>query len=168
MFRRAIRPAILPAALLAVALSACSAPNPYSAAPSGAAPVTAVQQPDHTVLSANSTARLGTVVIDAEGWTLYRSDADSAKPPKSTCTGDCATAWPPVLMGSGTPDYEGIDPKLVGTVTRDDGSKQVTIGGWPIYRHADDSKPGSVDGQGAARGWFAVTPTGGRAKALSS
>lgn len=159
------RRAVLPVALLAVALAACSAPNPYSAAASGAAPASTLAQPDHTILQANSTAKLGTVVIDAAGWTLYRSDADSAEPSKSTCTGDCATSWPPVLMGSGAPDYEGIDPKLVGTVARDDGSQQVTIGGWPVYRHADDSKPGSVDGQGAARGWFAVTPTGGRATA---
>jgi predicted lipoprotein with Yx(FWY)xxD motif len=168
MSRRTVLPALIPAALLAMALAACSsAPDPYSAAAAGAAPATSIAEPDHTVLVANSTAKLGTVVIDAAGWTLYRSDADSAKPPNSTCTGDCATSWPPVLMGSGSPDYEGIDPKLVGTVVRDDGTQQVTIGGWPVYRHADDSKPGSLDGQGAARGWFAVTPTGSKATAPS-
>jgi predicted lipoprotein with Yx(FWY)xxD motif len=163
--RRAVLPAVLPAVLLAVGLAACSAPNPYSAAAGGAAPASTLAEPDHTILVANSTARLGTVVIDGAGWTLYRSDADSAEPSKSTCAGNCATAWPPVVMGTGTPDYEGVDPKLVGSVTRDDGSQQVTIGGWPVYRHATDKQPGAVDGQGAQPGWFAVTPTGGRATA---
>ena len=72
---------VLPVVLLAAALAACSAPEPTGA--SGAAPATQLAEPDHTVLSANSTAKLGTVVIDGLGWTLYRFDADSAQPPKS-------------------------------------------------------------------------------------
>ncbi len=151
----------LPAVLLAAALAACSAPAPSGA--SAAAPATQLAAPDRTVLTANSTARLGTVVIDGLGWTLYRSDADSATPSKSTCTGACADEWPPVLMKAGMPDYEGVDPAVVGTITRDDGRQQVTIGGWPVYRHASDSAPGSVDGQGAQGMWWAVTPTGGKA-----
>ncbi len=154
-------PPVISAALLAVALTACSAPEPPGA--SGAAPATQIAVPDRTVLAANSTARLGTVVIDGLGWTLYRSDTDAAKPSKSTCTGSCADEWPPVLMQAGTPDYEGVDPSVVGTVTRDDGRQQVTIGGWPVYRHASDPAPGSVDGQGAQGKWWAVTPTGGKA-----
>jgi predicted lipoprotein with Yx(FWY)xxD motif len=152
---------VLPAALLVAALAACSAPEPSGA--SGAAPATQLAEPDHTVLSANSTAKLGTVVIDGLGWTLYRSDADSATPSKSACTGSCAEEWPPVLMQAGTPAYDGVDPGVVGTVPRDDGRRQVTIGGWPVYRHAGDSQPGAVDGQGAQGRWFAVTPTGGKA-----
>ena len=155
------RRAVLPVALLAAALAACSAPEPSGA--SGAAPATQLAEPDHTVLSANSTAKLGTVVIDGLGWTLYRSDADSAKPSRSACLGSCADQWPPVLMQAGPPAYDGIDPAVVGTVARDDGRQQVTIGGWPVYRHASDSQPGSVDGQGAQGQWFAVTPTGGKA-----
>ncbi len=161
MPRRAVLSAILPAALLATALGACSAPEPSGA--SDAAPATHVTAPDRTVLSANSTARLGTVVIDGLGWTLYRFDADSAKPSTSTCSGPCADEWPPVLMQAGTPDYEGVDPGVVGTITRDDGRQQVTIGGWPVYRHASDTAPGAVDGQGAQGKWWVVTPTGGKA-----
>ena len=131
---------VLPVVLLAAALAACSAPEPTGA--SGAAPATQLAEPDHTVLAANSTAKLGTVVIDGLGWTLYRSDADSATPPRSACTGSCADEWPPVLMQAGTPAYEGVDPAAVGTVARDDGRQQVTIGGWPVYRHASDSPAG--------------------------
>ena len=157
---------VLPAVLLAAALAACSAPEPSGA--SDAAPATRLAAPQQTVLAANSTAKLGTVVIDGLGWTLYRSDADSAQPPKSACTGPCADAWPPVLMQSGTPDYEGVDPSVVGTITRDDGRQQVTIGGWPVYRHASDPAPGAVDGQGAQGTWWAVTPTGGKASSQPS
>ena len=93
------RRAVLPVALLAAALAACSAPEPSGA--SGAAPATQLAEPDHTVLSANSTAKLGTVVIDGLGWTLYRCDADSATPSRSACLGSCAEQWPPVLMQAG-------------------------------------------------------------------
>ena len=161
MHRNLVLPTTVCTALLAAALAACSAPEPSGA--SDAAPATQLAAPDRTVLAANSTAKLGTVVIDGLGWTLYRSDADSAMPSKSACTGACADEWPPVLMQGGTPDYEGVDPSVVGTITRDDGRKQVTIGGWPVYRHANDSAPGSVDGQGAQGTWFAVTPTGAKA-----
>ena len=161
MHRRFALPTALSTTLLAASLVACGTPEPSGA--SVAAPATHLAAPDRTVLAANSTARLGTVVIDGLGWTLYRSDADSAKPSKSACTGPCADEWPPVLMQVGTPDYEGVDPSLVGMVTRDDGRQQVTIGGWPVYRHASDPAPGSVDGQGAQGKWWAVTPTGGKA-----
>ena len=132
------RRTVLPVALLAAALAACSAPEPSGA--TGAAPATELAEPDHTVLSANSTAKLGTVVIEGLGWTLYRFDADSATPSRSACTGSCAEQWPPVLMQAGTPAYDGLDPAVVGTVARDDGHQQVTIGGWPVYRRASDSR----------------------------
>lgn len=168
MSLRALLPA-LSALLLAATLGGCgSAPDPggASGAPAPAlAPGDALAAPDRTVLVANSTARFGTVVIDGAGWTLYRSDADSARPSTSACTSECTQAWPPVLVQPGKPDYEGISPTLVGSVTRDDGAEQVTIGGWPVYRHAADSKPGAVDGQGSAGHWWAVTPTGARATA---
>ena len=63
-----------------------------------------------TILTANSTAQLGTVVIDGQGYTLYRFDKDSAKPPTSNCAGECAQKWPPVLATPGTPlTVEGVD-----------------------------------------------------------
>ena len=161
MHRRLVLSTVVAAVLLAAPLAACSTPAPSGA--SDAAPATQLAVPQHTVLAANSTAKLGTVVIDGLGWTLYRSDADSAKPSTSTCLGSCTDEWQPVLMQPGTPDYEGVDPSVVGSITRDDGRQQVTIGGWPVYRHANDSAPGAVDGQGAQGKWFAVTPTGGKA-----
>ena len=70
-------------AIAAIALSACSSgtevPAITSRAPS--APPTVLERPQGTILSANSTAQLGTVVVDGFGFTLYRFDGDSARPP---------------------------------------------------------------------------------------
>jgi predicted lipoprotein with Yx(FWY)xxD motif len=110
---------------------------------------------------------IGTYVTDGAGRTLYRFDEDSAKPPKATCNGDCAEAWPPLLIKSpGKIFPKGIDPKILGYVERADGTCQVTINGWPVYYFAKDAKPGDILGQGVKGTWFAVSPTGGKTKAL--
>ncbi|MGQ0841274.1 hypothetical protein [Actinokineospora sp.] len=107
---------------------------------------------------------LGPIVTDREGMTLYRFDRDTAKPPASNCAGDCAVKWPPVLVPAGTEvAVDGLDRAAVGTVARPDGNRQVTIGGWPVYRFAGDKVPCDTFGQGAGGTWFAVTATGGKA-----
>ncbi|AUY54589.1 hypothetical protein EH183_30030 [Streptomyces sp. CB01881] len=110
--------------------------------------------------------KLGTIVTDSAGFTLYRFDKDSAMPPMSNCNGSCASTWPPAPANGGA-TVKGIDSKLVGTVTRADGSKQLTLNGWPAYRYAPDTKPGDTKGQGVGGTWFALTPTGGKAGAPS-
>lgn len=122
--------------------------------------------PRGTILSANSTAALGTVVIDGLGRTLYRNDNDSASPSTATCVDSCASTWPPVLDEPGAPlVVEGIDRAVVGTVARPDGSVQLTIGGWPVYRYAADPAAGATTGQGVGGTWFAVRPDGSKAAA---
>ncbi|MEV7181421.1 hypothetical protein [Kitasatospora sp. NPDC093679] len=120
-----------------------------------------------TGLQTANSSTLGTIVTDGSGYTLYRFDKDTAKPPVSNCNGDCAKLWPPV-MASDNPQLKGIDAKLVSTVTRADGSKQVTLNGWPLYRYTPDTKPGDTKGQGVKGTWWAVTPTGGKAAAAAS
>ncbi|MFI7539793.1 hypothetical protein [Actinoplanes sp. NPDC049599] len=106
---------------------------------------------------------IGTYVTDGAGRTLYRFDEDSNKPPKATCNGACAKAWPPLLIKSpGKIFPKGIDPKILGYVERADGHCQVTINGWPVYYFAKDGKPGDILGQGVAGTWFAVDPKGGK------
>jgi predicted lipoprotein with Yx(FWY)xxD motif len=159
------------AAIAAIALTACSGsdgadPYGYGGASGEVAGPQTLAAPEGTVLTANSTAQLGTVVIDGLGWTLYRFDDDTAEPPTSNCAGDCATAWPPVLAEPGTPlSLEGVAQEAIGTITRPDGGVQLTIGGWPVYRYAADSAPGATDGHGVGEKWFAVNPEGGRAAA---
>ncbi|MFB9907208.1 hypothetical protein [Allokutzneria oryzae] len=112
-----------------------------------------------TKLRATTLAKMGKAVTDAKGAVLYRFDKDSAKPSKSNCDGDCAQRWPPVLT-EGIPSIEGADSQLVGTVTRSDGTKQVTLAGWPLYRFSGDAKPGQWKGQGVGGTWFVVAPDG--------
>ncbi len=106
--------------------------------------------------------KLGKVVTDSEGFTLYRFDKDTASPPKSNCEGDCATAWPVVPAGNVTAAV-GTDASLMGEVARSDGTKQLTIAGWPMYRYAKDAKPGDANGQGVGGTWFAAAPDGKKA-----
>lgn len=105
---------------------------------------------------------IGEVVTDSAGLTLYRFDKDTAKPPKSNCEGDCAKVWPVVAAGGATA-APGVDPSLIGEVTRADGSKQLTIDGWPMYRYAKDTKAGDVNGQGVGGTWYASAPDGKKA-----
>jgi predicted lipoprotein with Yx(FWY)xxD motif len=112
-------------------------------------------------LTGTTVKRMGEVVVDQEGWVLYRFDDDKIKPEvKSNCNGDCAKIWPPALTEDGEPQLEGVDADDVGTVTRADGTKQLTIGDWPVYRYAGDKKPGQWLGQNVAAKWFVVNPDG--------
>jgi predicted lipoprotein with Yx(FWY)xxD motif len=113
-------------------------------------------------LEVSANAELGDVLTDSAGLSLYRFDEDTAEPPKSNCNGDCATAWPPVPANDASAGA-GIDKALLGEVTRADGSKQLTIGGWPAYRYAKDTKAGDLTGQGVGGKWYALAPTGKKA-----
>ncbi|MFY1633066.1 hypothetical protein ACN27F_07215 [Solwaraspora sp. WMMB335] len=112
-------------------------------------------------LIGESVDRMGDVVTDEDGWLLYRFDEDSNDPPASNCEGDCAKIWPPALT-DGDPLLSGVDEELVGTVNRPDGTRQLTIDGWPIYYYAGDEKPGQWKGQGVGGTWFVVQPDGSK------
>ncbi|WP_422772903.1 hypothetical protein ACN28C_08015 [Plantactinospora sp. WMMC1484] len=107
---------------------------------------------------------LGPVVLDGQGFTLYRFDGDSAAPSQSNCVGQCLAAWLPVLANDRV-RFKDLDPARLGAVARADGTQQVTVGGWPVYRFVDDRVPGQAAGQGADGQWFVVAPDGGKAAA---
>ena len=122
---------------------------------------------DGSTLSVVNHPQLGQIVVDAQGFTLYRFDNDTAKPSKSNCNGDCAKKWPPALSPTNWKDVtvSGIDRKLVGQIERADGTCQLTIAGWPAYRFQPDAKPGDIKGQGVGGTWFVLTPEGKKAGA---
>ncbi|ARF55483.1 SCO0930 family lipoprotein [Streptomyces gilvosporeus] len=124
----------------------------------------AKQWPAAGTLALHEAPDLGPVVTDAKGMTLYRFDKDTAKPPMSNCSGACATAWPPV-PADGADVPAGIAKSALGSVTRADGTKQLTIGGWPAYRYAKDTKPGDTKGQGVGGTWNALAADGKKAGA---
>ncbi|MFT3863576.1 MAG: hypothetical protein QM729_04830 [Solirubrobacterales bacterium] len=98
-------------------------------------------------VSLGSVSGLGQVLVGPEGHTLYAFSGDSAK--AATCEGACAKAWPPLLDESGEPQpSNGAGASRLGTITRADGSKQVTYAGHPLYSYSGDTKPGEADGDG--------------------
>ncbi|MQS11572.1 hypothetical protein F7Q99_04540 [Streptomyces kaniharaensis] len=163
---RSRRAALLAASGLAVAalVAGCGSSGGYKAPATPSAPSTPApsQSGGSATLKTATDPKLGTIVTDSAGFTLYRFDADSASPPKSNCNDNCAKIWP-LEPANGNVTVKGIDSKLVGTVTRADGSKQVTLNGWPAYRYAPDTRPGDTKGQGVDGTWFALTPTGDKA-----
>jgi predicted lipoprotein with Yx(FWY)xxD motif len=153
--------ALIPVSALAVAAcggtaTASPAPSKTTAAPSKTA--TAATK-TATVRVANS--RLGRILVDSSGRTLYLFKADVGK--KSACFGACATAWPPLRTGGKPAVRSGARAALVGTTKRSDGAREVTYNGHPLYLFVNDHKPGDVTGQGVTAfgaAWFAVSPAG--------
>ena len=162
--------------LLVALVAACSssgastAPStaPVSAAPSVAAPSTAPSSAPSAAATASAAAggativaksvgALGTVIVaSANGMTVYTFTQDVKDSGKSACTGDCAATWPPLTVASGSPIAgDGATGKL-GTITRDDGTIQVTYNGKPLYFFKNDHAPG--DANGVYTGWEAVKP----------
>jgi predicted lipoprotein with Yx(FWY)xxD motif len=102
---------------------------------------------------------LGTIVVNSKGDTVYVFDSDTANSGKSTCYDGCASTWPAVTTTSSTPDVKGVTG-TVGTITRTDGTTQVTLDGMPLYTYSGDSAAGDVQGQGMGNTWYAVSPSG--------
>jgi len=99
---------------------------------------------------------MGTILVaGSNNHTVYTFDSDS--PGVSKCNGGCAGTWPPLSIASGTTPTggPGVTGQL-GTITRADGSLQVTYKGLPLYFFHSDSKPG--DTKGNYTGWSLVKP----------
>jgi predicted lipoprotein with Yx(FWY)xxD motif len=126
-----------------------STPTARTGSPSG--PVTKV--------SAAQDAKLGSILVDGAGRTLYALMRDT--PTVSTCYDQCAATWPPFVSGASSVSAEtGIAASQIGTITRQDGAKQVVYNGWPLYYFSGDKAAGEVNGQGFGRVWFVVSPEG--------
>jgi predicted lipoprotein with Yx(FWY)xxD motif len=111
---------------------------------------------------------LGDVLVDASGRTAYLFKQDTGT--KSTCTGACATSWPPVRSTHPTAG-RGADDALLGTTKRSDGKPQVTYHGHPLYLFTGDAMPGDTNGQGVnafGAQWFAVSPAGNQVNGQST
>jgi predicted lipoprotein with Yx(FWY)xxD motif len=138
------------AALAAIALAACSssskaaspATTPATTAPTAAAtsPATA---PAGNVTVAVANTKLGKVLVNSAGMTLYVYDKDPGDG-TSKCTGQCLGVWPPAMV-TGTPTYgPGTPPASDFTVSA---SKQLVVNGKPLYTFASDKAPGDTTGQ---------------------
>jgi predicted lipoprotein with Yx(FWY)xxD motif len=106
---------------------------------------------------------LGVILVDTRGRTLYMFTKDKRN--KSSCSGQCATFWPPLTTRGKPVAGPGAKASLLGTTKRSDGHMQVTYEGHPLYRFAQDAKAGQTNGEGLnafGAKWYAVSPSGRR------
>ena len=146
-------------ALLAVAavLAACGSGSSYGGGSSGkssSSPSGASAAKSDVVTKAKK-AKVGNVIVDAQGRTLYRFTAEAQGVP--VCTGACVGTWPPAVVANAA----GL-PKHVATVKRPDGGKlQLTYDGHPLYRYAGDQSTADANGEGVGGQWFVLKAGGG-------
>jgi len=113
------------------------------------------------VVSTASVPKLGRILVDAKGFTLYDFHKDKGR--QSSCYGACAKVWPPLTSAGPAKVGEGARGSKLGTVKRQDGTLQVTYAGHPLYTYTADVKAGDVSGNdfssfGAQ--WYALLPSG--------
>jgi predicted lipoprotein with Yx(FWY)xxD motif len=109
-------------------------------------------------------SKFGTILAAGPNhMTVYLFEADNGG--HSTCSGECAAAWPPVTTG-GRPQTSGsASASHLGTITRSDGTRQVTYNGHPLYFFAEDKDGGDAYGQGSkafGAGWYVMAPSGNK------
>jgi len=100
---------------------------------------------------------LGTFLTNASGWTLYLFTNDTQNSGTSSCYGQCATFWPAFHgSSSGLTLPPGVNASSFGTISRTDGTKQLSYQGWPLYTFAGDKAVGETNGQDKFGTWFVV------------
>ncbi len=110
---------------------------------------------DHQTVKVATNEKLGSYLTDAKGMTLYVFKKDS--PGKSACAGDCVTKWPLYYQ-----EEVGVTGSLqaadFATVTREDGKKQTTYKGLPLYYFSGDKAASDTKGQGFKDLWTVAAP----------
>lgn len=113
---------------------------------------TVLAQPDYTIMTAKS-ADLGEYLADGQGKTLYYFTKDA--PGISNCKGQCPILWPPFYTEK-IMVPAGMDPTDFSMITREDGMKQTTFKGWPLYYFNKDMQAGELKGQNFNSVWFVI------------
>ena len=154
-----------PIAAILLATACGSAAAPYAAAPSSTPAASQVAASPSATAGAQiqvGTSRLGQILVDRNGRTLYLFVADKGM--TSVCnSAACVQYWPPLLTTANPIAGAGVDSALLGTTRRQDGTTQVTYAGHPLYYFITDKKPGDVTGQGIngfGGPWYVVSPAG--------
>ena len=140
----------------ALVLAACGKTAPASSGGSSGSGA----QAGSVTIGTSSVPGVGTVLVDGKGFTLY--DLASESNGTITCTGSCASTWPPLLLPAGTMSAtagSGVSASKLGTIARPDGGTQVTYNGLPLYLFVSDQSPGQATGQGV-EGFHVVTASG--------
>jgi predicted lipoprotein with Yx(FWY)xxD motif len=150
--------ATLAATVLLVA--ACGSSSKKSSSSAAPAPTTK----GTVTVDSSSSSSLGTILVDGSGRTLYMFAKDTG--PSSSCSGACASNWPPLTTTVAPKAGSGVAGSSIKTVRRSDGKMQVTFDGHPLYLFTGDKAAGDVNGQGVdafGAKWYALTPAGKQA-----
>jgi predicted lipoprotein with Yx(FWY)xxD motif len=149
-----------------LAVAACSSSSSSSSSSSAsAASASASASPtggsSTGLVITTKTGSAGAFLTDGSGRAVYLWTKDGKD--SSACTGACTGAWPPVTTTGAVTAAGGANKSELSTITRSDGSKQVTCNGHPLYYFSGDSGPGQVSGQGSngfGAKWWLVAPAG--------
>lgn len=158
LFRRALVGFVAPLAITTIVIPTMAPAFAQAQAP---APSATPKPPAITLAMGDS--RLGRVMVDGEGLTLYMFAVDGRN--VSNCEGQCLTFWPPLLLpkGGSLADVRvgaNLRRLELGVAMRADGTAQVTYRGWPLYYWALDARPGDVRGQWVTNNWWVLNEDG--------
>lgn len=106
-----------------------------------------------------TTSKLGKILTDAQGRTLYLFTKDSSA--GSSCTGACLGVWPAFDSNGAAQAGNGVSPTLLGTASGS--AAQVTYNGHPLYYYVGDTKAGDTNGQDLNQfggSWYVVSAAG--------
>jgi predicted lipoprotein with Yx(FWY)xxD motif len=146
-------------AVVALAVAACGGTSGGAYGGGGGSTASKTSSGKGSVALAST--KLGKVLVNGKGRTLYLFEAD--KGTSSKCAGACASAWPP-LTTSGKPTAgAGVVAAKLGTAKRPDGTTGVTYDGHPLYTYAGDGAPGQTAGEGLTdygAPWYALSAAG--------
>ena len=154
--------AVVAAALLAMA-AAAAAVHARSHAAWRSAVAEAISSNKAPTISTKKLPKLGTVLVNGQGRTLYMFAPDKRK--KVTCVRSCAVVWPPVKLLKGQKAVASGQAKssLLGSDANPAGGRVVTYAGWPLYTYVADTSPGVATGQALNLNgglWYVLAPSG--------
>ncbi|HEY3961998.1 MAG TPA: hypothetical protein VGL84_05685 [Gaiellaceae bacterium] len=137
--------------MLAIALAALTASTAGSATRST------------VVVSTRLVPKLGEILVNAKGRTLYMFVPDQRK--RVTCVHACAAVWPPVKLATGAKATASGRAKasMLGSDRNPSGGRVVTYHGWPLYTYVADTKSGQAKGQALNLNggvWYVLSPSG--------
>jgi predicted lipoprotein with Yx(FWY)xxD motif len=155
---------LLATAVAAVALAACGSSSKTTSGTTSPTTTATAGGGAATVQAANVPV-VGTVLVNAQGHTLYV--LTSEKGDKVTCTNanGCTTVWPSTALPSGTTHAvagSGVKTSLLGTVSAS-GQLRVTYAGYPLYTFSGDTASGVANGKGISSfggTWWPISPAG--------
>jgi predicted lipoprotein with Yx(FWY)xxD motif len=151
---------LIPGLAASLALAACGSSSSSKNTTAATQSQPTASQPSASASSSalvkTASSKLGTVLVDAQGMTLYRLSGEQSG--KFICTSTaCLQVWHPLTVPAGSAPSGTVGS--LATVKRPDGREQITFKGQPLYTFAQDQAPGQTNGEGIkdVGTWMAVS-----------